>query len=344
MVVRKATENSRPPGNDTVLEQVDLYTWSGHGNLGDDWIAEVSRKLFPNGKAVREKISFNPLRLGQRELVGGHPSESKSPRVLWGGGWLASDQSNFNTVGRWCRHVNVAKSTGRRVVGFGLGIGPFVHHLADAQSLMHLLKGNLWVRSKSDLDHHFGELVLSADCVFLDDRDWAMEADKAIVEWDYLIDFAPYNKHWSISKPWLTEAFYKESVTRIVSNLQNKSRVAFVEAVRGDADYWIALGLPVVRPSTVSELISAVSSAESVISGRLHLGLMAAFLDKKILAFAYHHKFACLSELGIPVIGQSHEITEDELQLRPQLAQASNLILVRKRVKDQFRVLAGRLS
>ncbi len=321
---------------------VEIYSWAGNGNLGDDWIAQVASKRFPHAVFVREKFCPYPLHWGRRCLTNSHSKGKRPPLILWGGGWLASDQSEYNTVKRWKRHFEQAQSSGQEVFAFGIGLGPFNYFLKDSKKVLKFLAGRIWVRTDTDLRQISSKSAyLASDCTLLDALPAATEGPE---EWDYVIDFPPWSEHWLESRPWLTLEHYRKSILDLVGSIPPNSRVAFLEAVRDDVIPWQELGLPVLSPRSVDELIAAIQKSKIVISGRLHPAILGALLGKRVLPVAYHHKFQLLSELGLTVLGLEKEFSVANALEKASCADQKRVQDVRHRVSEKFRELIQQLT
>jgi hypothetical protein len=335
---KSAGESGIPKTSSIPLE---IYSWSGHGNLGDDWIASVASQLFPNAAYVKEKWCSYPYHWGRRCLSNSHSKKSRFPLVLWGGGWLASDQSEYNTVKRWKRHLSKSNKQGQPVFAFGVGLGPFSHFMRDSKNLLGKLDRRIWVRTKEDLKHTLGKNVfLASDCTILDK---SLPENHLKPEWDYLIDFPAWSEHWLSARPWLTLEFYRETVLGVISKIPKNSKVAFLEAVKGDHLAWAELGFEVLVPQDISEMKAEVSKARNIITGRLHLGILGALLGKPTLALAYHHKFELLEELGVGVIGLRTPYELNSLDIMLNRADSEKIKVVKVRTITEFGVFLGQI-
>jgi len=302
MVTRKSTKSIVVVDATDTNPNIDLFTWAGNGNLGDDWILEVGSRIFPNSRVVKEAWCKYPWHWGTRCLVGMHSQDSKKPILLWGGGWLASDQKQYRTLRRWKRHVLRAKASGREVFGFGLGLGPFTYDLASKAAVLNALNGKLWVRSASDLiDSAEVNPTYASDCTLLELNNLVAKPKTQKV-WDYLICLPEYSSHWENQIDGLSNEKYFATVDLLMSSIPPNAKVAFLESVTGDLTDWQSNSYQVLRPESPEEMRENITSATCVVTARLHPGLMAAMSGSRVIAIAYHHKFNILEEFEIPVI------------------------------------------
>lgn len=318
---------------------VQSYTWSNHGNLGDDWIGEVARQYFPETIAVREKRSLNPLNLGRHVLSRDDGKPLENHLMLWGGGWLAADRPTSRTVSAWARHLS---RPGMLVSGIGLGIGPFTHadrqQEAQIDDISRALSGALSVRTFADLRHVPTGCDASVGC------DIAL-LDKRFFEFSYsgkdsgyvVISFPAYSLHWMRSRPWMTEEWYLRTVESMAQN-STASEVVFVEfdqmlGLKSDSSYWSHLSSRVVKPTSIQEAAQIFAGAREIYAGRLHAGILGAVVGAPTLALAYHHKFEVLSELGIPTVNLE---TEPNSLPLPDIADDIVLKDVRERGRNQL--------
>jgi hypothetical protein len=302
MVTRKSTKPIVEVRAADANANIDIFTWAGNGNLGDDWIYEVGSGIFPNSRAVREVWCKYPSHWGTRCLSVMHNQDSRNPILLWGGGWLASDQRQYRTLRRWRRHLQRAKASSRKVFGFGLGLGPFTYDLANKDVVLNALAGKLWVRSVSDLIVSAeANPKFASDCTLLQLNKLAA-GPKAQKVWDYLICLPEYSSHWENQIEGLGNEKYFEIVDQIMSSIPPNSKIAFLESVNGDLTDWQSNSYQVLRPESPREMREHIASATCLVTARLHPGLMAAMSGLSVIAIAYHHKFNILEEFAIPVI------------------------------------------
>lgn len=315
------------------------YTWSGFGNLGDDWIAEVGTTLNEPHWA-REMRCFHPGCSGRRCLTGAHRARTQA-LVLWGGGWLAADRAGADTLKRWGRHLSCRTGI---VAGFGLGLGPFVYDRLLAREVLARFD-YLSVRCARDVEiaAEFGvEATLASDVVLLHTTAWAIRGEVR----DYrVVSYPRYSADWLRERPWLTERFYRRYVTGVVRELREQSQVVFVEfggaGRKADSYYWSDLDVVFEKPSTPRDAWSIISGAHQVASGRLHASLMAVVAERPLSAFAYHHKFQVLQELGLPVDGLLDGPLKASL---PSLASGVYLGRVRKRGLKSYKDMVARVE
>lgn len=302
MVARKTTKPESNRTQITSKANVDLFTWAGNGNLGDDWIFEVGKKHFPNARVIKENWCKYPQHWGSRCLTHSHDKDNVAPILLWGGGWLASDQKKYRTVRRWDKHVKRAKSRGRKLFGFGLGMGPFSYDLSQASSILASMKGKLWVRASADLSSAAkASPTLASDCTLLEFTEISNQP-QASKTWDYLISLPHYRQHWQNQVEGLDEARYHAIINELLSTIPSGSRTAFMVSVNGDLSQWGETILPILKPQSPKEMSGFIASARCLVTARLHPGLMAAMHGLDVIAIAYHHKFSILEEFGISVV------------------------------------------
>lgn len=286
--------------------KVDSFTWAGHGNLGDDWIFEVGKKHFPNSRVVKEVWCKHPKHWGTRCLTHSHDKENSSPILLWGGGWLASDQRKYRTVLRWSKHLKRAALKNRSVFGFGLGTGPFSFNLSKARYILRTVKEKLWVRASADLTSAAeANPVLASDCTMLEYQEISSQRP-AQKQWDYLICLPHFKQHWENQVEGLNQSGYHELIDQLMSTIPSDSRTAFMVSVKGDISYWGNKVLPILTPNSPQEMSDLIASARCMVTARLHPGLMAAMHGLDVIAISYHHKFNILEEFEIPVIWGSN--------------------------------------
>lgn len=320
-------------------EDLQCYTWSNHGNLGDDWISSVAPQYFPKAIAVREKRSVNPYKLGRYVLKRDDRRRLEDHLVLWGGGWLAADRPGSRTVSTWARHLSKPDFS---VSGIGLGFGPFMHadceQHTQIEAISEVLSGALSVRTYADLKHIPAGYQGSVGCdvALLDKRFFESCYSGGNSNYD-VMSFPAYSSHWMGSRPWMTEEWYRYTVESMVRN-RPASRVVFVEfdqmlGSTSDGSYWKHLADDVIKPSTIRQAARIFRDARSVFAGRLHAGILAAVVGAPTLALAYHHKFEVLSELGIPTINL---VTEPKSVPRPDTRDSTVLEAVRRRGVEQL--------
>lgn len=304
-----------------------VYTWAGHGNLGDDWIFEVAgQHLEPH--LVRERRTVRQW--GRHVLDDVDPG---LPLLLWGGGWLAADRPGSDTLRRWSRHV--AAESGP-VSAFGVGAGPFSSaRPGDERDLASILGGvdGLVVRTAADLETlpPGTEASLGCDVALLDRRFGPDRVSSASGPGRGLIFAMPaWRDHWLTGRPWLTESSYRELVERAVRDAGPRLTQVIFDSGSDHADerYWSYLGGEVVRPATITAAATVFSSGDCVLAGRLHAGVLAAVLGLRALVIGYHHKFGVLEELGMHVVGAG-DLRAAEVAWRSADPQA--LALVRRR-------------
>lgn len=319
-------------------KQVQSYTWSNHGNLGDDWIGDVAKQYFSDIVAVSERRSWNPLRLGSHVLKREDGKPLDRELILWGGGWLAADRPSSRTVSAWARHLDFPNLVAK---GVGLGIGPFTevdeNQKKQIGSIFDALDGALTVRTFADLEHVPEGCSASVGCdiALLDRRfdGYSYEGHSG----DYVVlSFPAYSPHWARTRPWMTEKWYLEQVESMVQNSEARNRVIFVEfdqmlGSTSDGSYWRHLATEVVKPSSIEHAAGIFRGARGVFAGRLHAAILGAVVGAPTLALAYHHKFEVVSELGIPTAGLTQEPGS---MPRPETADPDVLARVRQRGTD----------
>jgi hypothetical protein len=303
------------------------YSWAGFGNLGDDWIAEVAaQRLGVTSISERRCVSLSCL---GRYGLGPHAHEGRgAPLLLWGGGWLAADRPESTTLDRWSHNLRRYRGKAR---AFGLGIGPFpdltAHDERRLAEIFDQITGPVLVRSPSDLFNLPSGIQgqVAADVTLLDHRfQSGCESFASIARAEqapYIAVSLPrYSQHWRDERPWIDEQWYRHWVRKCVMQRQANERIVFVEfdnggrsTALGDADYWSDLTQEVVRPTTIIEAAEVFGQAQWAFAGRLHAGILATLMRVPVLAFAYHHKFEVLSELGVTVCGLSERPNGGEL-------------------------------
>ena len=310
------------------------FTWAGNGNIGDDWIASVARQYLANSTLVREKRCFRSGGLGYRCLSHSHTKAGRqSPLILWGGGWLAADRVESDTIARWKRHVRIHEGP---IYTFGLGLGPFQDGGASAVSIFDRLEDPVYVRTLSDMHTTVAKtnISLSCDCVFLDNELFNPQTGRPPARKTSGVSFPRFSANWQKSRPWLTEEWYLNSIGELVDELKMMGEVVFIEfdhhsGTVSDANYWRHLGIPSKRPRNVLQAKRLVSNLSQFYTGRLHAGLMGALQSVPTVALAYHHKFEALREIAVPVLGlQSPPVLADWV---PQKADAMKVFEVRTR-------------
>ena len=317
-------------------QTTQCYTWNGNGNLGDDWIGEVSAQYFDSVMAVREERSINPMRLGRHRLVRGDGKAFTGGLVLWGGGWIAADRPGSRTMTAWARHL---RGQVKEVSGVGLGIGPFIDETQkqkqDTKSFFDALQGRLAVRTVADLEHlpKGHTAILGCDLALLDRRFWA-ETQYSGADSDYVVfSFSSYSAHWAVTRAWMTEDWYLRQVGALAEQISRTHRIVFVEFDKmfgstSDSAYWRHLPGVVARPNSIEEAAELFRNAWQVYAGRLHAAILGAVIGNPTLTIAYHHKFEVVSELGIPTIG----LIDRPMELpEPKIADVNVLDRVRKR-------------
>lgn len=295
--------------NETASTQ--CYSWNNHGNLGDDWIGEVSRQYFKRVISVSERRSLNPLNVGGYRLKRADRRNASGELVLWGGGWIAADRSDSRTFRAWSRHVSRQVN---RIVGVGLGIGPFINvteqQQSDIDTMFSAFDGRLGVRTFADLGHLPDGYSASVGCdvAILDQRFAAPSQDTNGTDSYVVFSFPAFSPHWAEKRNWMTEEWYLDQIGSLAARIARKRRIIFVEfdQVKGhtsDSAYWSHLPAMVLRPRSIEEAASVFRGAHEVYAGRLHAAILGAVVGIPTLAVAYHHKFEVVSELGIPTLG-----------------------------------------
>ncbi|MFW0774884.1 polysaccharide pyruvyl transferase family protein [Paenarthrobacter nitroguajacolicus] len=126
---------------------------------------------------------------------------------------------------------------------------------------------------------------------------------------DYVVfSFPGYSPHWALTRPWLTEEWYASTIRDLAAQISQTQRIVFVEFDQvigrvSDSDYWAGLPCTLARPATIEDAAALFRNASHVYAGRLHAAILGSVLGVPTLAFAYHHKFEVVSELGIPTVG-----------------------------------------
>lgn len=315
------------PVDATGLPRRRVYTWAGHGNLGDDWIFEVAGQHL-EARLVRERRAVR--RWGRHIL---DRVDTAVPVLLWGGGWLAADRPGSDTLRRWSRHL-AAESLPVRA--FGLGVGPFTSARPDDErALVRILRDvdSLVVRTAADLDMlpPGAEASLGCDVALLDRRFAPGRVGPGSGTGRGLIFAMPaWRDHWLLRRPWLTESSYRQLVERAVRDAGAPLTQVIFDSSSDHADerYWSYLGGEVVRPATITEAAAVFTAGDRVLAGRLHAGVLAGVLGLRALVIGYHHKFGVLEELGMHVVGTA-DLRSAEVAW--QAADPEALDLVRRR-------------
>lgn len=315
---------------DLRLPRRRVYTWAGHGNLGDDWIFDVAGQHV-EARLVRERRS---VRRGGRHVL--DDVDPALPLLLWGGGWLAADRPGADTLRRWSRHLAAER---RPVRGFGLGVGPFGAARPDDERALAGILGAvdaLVVRTAADLDTlpPGAEASLGCDVALLDRRFAPDRVDRlgtgARSGRGLVLALPAWRDHWLLGRPWLTESAYRDLVERAVRDAGPSLTQVIFDSGSDHADerYWSYLGGDVLRPADIMEAAAAFTAGERVLAGRLHAGVLAAVLGMPALVVGYHHKFGVLEELGMHVVGTGDLRTAE---VAWQVAEPEALAQVRRR-------------
>lgn len=304
------------------------YSWDGHGNLGDDWLAEVRRNCLP-ATAVSERRALRLPVPWRYEL---RPSARDDVLVLWGGGWLAADQPRSTTVERWAHHLYRHRGN---VCAFGIGIGPFHHLTSRGQRNLDLivqrLSGRASVRTVRDVELSGDSFALGCDPALLDTR--YDRTHSPVGGGRHVVSMPAWRSHWLVERPWMTELHYREAVRTQVEEHARGAETIFMEFDSGrggtpDSEYWSFAGWRTIRPQSVSQAADILRTARSATLGRLHAAIMAGLVGTPAVAVAYHHKFAAVEEIGLPTAGIE---TPWNSTLAPGTADPSLIRLVRKR-------------
>mgnify|MGYP002142485733 CR=1 FL=1 len=296
------------------MNAVAMYSWQGNGNLGDDWIGQIGKIEFPDSYPVHEyrdpkRFAHQNYRLRKSRFS---LRDIRDPIVLWGGGWLASDRGTNESINRWLQHL---ERTNVPVFGFGLGVGPFTLGDSSHDELLNRLQAPLYVRSTADLEYADKAAHLSGDVVFLDSRIPLLESQTTLHGLVGL-SLPRYSPHWALTRPWITEKWYRDRVAAYIAAAPQGSKVLFIEFSAGssfkdsDSYYWRELDALFVKPRNELEAAEFMRSCDSFLAGRLHAGFLAALSGIPTVGLAYHHKFLALAETGIPVEGIREEPTD----------------------------------
>lgn len=306
-----------------------IYSWSGNGNLGDDWIQEVGLQYFPSALRFEDsKLKFFNLAFFKNRLV---PQKTRGHSLLiWGGGWIASDQKKYKTMRRWANHLRRF----RKVYIFGSGMGPFEFDLTYVEKFFSSASGTIYTRSSIDRPVSYPNFRLSCDIAFLDKRmtigNFSTNQPRAN---KFACSFPAWSERWLEQNPNLDEDKYKNFVVHLVQSLDPHREGLFVEFDAGgsgvsDSDYWSCLGLTVQRTANIMEAKSLIEETETFAAGRLHAGILAAMSGCKVVAIGYHHKFDILSEIGVYV----EKSLDMPFSTMPIKANVSEIYKVRDRV------------
>lgn len=309
-----------------------VYSWQGHGNLGDDWIFDVAEQHL-DAEPAHERRRVRGV--GRYRLV---PNAQKAgtPLLLWGGGWLAADRADSDTLARWARHV---QDEARPVHTFGLGLGPFDQaRPGDVGALNTILASVVTFSSRTQADAgHLPDGVahrLACDPVILDRRFVAARERTRprgpSTEPYVVISLPAWRPHWAEAKPWLDEDGYNAFVDDALADAP--TRRLFVEFDSTDASrdmrYWSRLQAEPLRPSSIEAAADAFVHADRALVGRLHAALLAGLVGTPALAIGYHHKFESVEELGVPTVGLTALRSTD---IRWGAADQDRITVVRRR-------------
>lgn len=288
-----------------------VYSWNKHGNIGDDWIAAVAQRRV-SGVPVRERRTVP--KIGAYRLSPRHGATSR-PLCLWGGGWLAADQGNNDTLQRWHSHLNKESLPVRT---FGLGLGPFGGDRSLSSQIELQLEEPILVRTEADRLQLADPLraLVSCDAALLDDTfDGCWDENSAR---DHVVICAPaWRPHWLGYDPDLTEENYRATVMRHVrmaksSGLQTIFVPFDTTCNSADLRYWRNVCDRVETASSVVEAAEIIGTARWALCGRLHAGILAAVCGTPTVAIPYHHKFDVLGELQVPMVRRVDERVESE--------------------------------
>ncbi|WP_272946707.1 polysaccharide pyruvyl transferase family protein [Arthrobacter sp. ERGS1:01] len=283
--------------------------------------------------------------LGSHVLKGAGARDRSATLCLWGGGWLAADQRNVETLVRWEKHLSVRRG---ETLGLGLGLGPFEsgNGTTMARRVLARFSKPIVVRTQSDVANAEGIVptILGGDLSFLDQEFRSADGFHRAQSDSHttIISFPRYGKHWIVQRPWLTEDWYRNYVESIVRRQLVKGTVMHVQFDkgqngRGDNEYWSHLNVEFVSPNTIDEAAAHYLTASEVYAGRLHAALLAVNLDIPTVAVAYHHKFECVEETGVQVVGL-HEKPDHIPIAKPPVGRLVQEI--RDRTQEACRVVA----
>ncbi len=304
---------------------VEMYTWGGNGNFGDDWIRQIGLERLKelDVKMVSFKKRKNVFKKDQLDSYDfGAPiqhSESRKPLILWGGGYLATDQ-NTTTLEAW---KSILDRNKRKIFTFGLGVGPFrngTESLAhDVFSRMEIPINVRTIRDREILLNLGVAAELSCDVTLLDRgiRDnWNLEKKERR---DNLVWLPPYANHWSAYatlEEYLEQILLAHRHNSITSvNFLDYSTLGFNPLVNSDYKYWKDFFPKRITATTFRDVLEALASAKHFVSGRLHPSLLALLLDTPVLALPYHHKFDLIFEIATVTTGQSIDSSVDTMSL-----------------------------
>lgn len=333
----------------TKHEKVAIYGWSGNGNLGDDWLLDIGKSSMSQFAPVslKERRNISPRRdvskrYGLRRSCGRAVNPSL-PMVLWGGGWLAGDQSP-EVLLRWRHHVGVREGP---VFGFGLGIGPFWNGTSDiGADLLQKFASPVYVRTRIDLAA-LAELGLSGklacDPALLAGTvsPRAARPSSASTRDHVVVSVPRYHSHWGT---FANESDYRDFVVDNVARIAAGRAVVFLDMDHprrgtGDGRYWRRAFPSQLIPNAWDQAAALISGAAAVVAGRLHAGIMAAQLGVPVIALPYHHKFDALDEIGVPMLSPG-----ERNSTKPAVADRGGMRFVAERGAECLTELITRLS
>ena len=314
------------PSRKNSTRGIDLYTYGGNGNFGDDWIHSTGIDKFSElgvtpVKLIKSKSFLKTHRMKSENY--GDPIEnsiSSNPVVLWGGGYLASDQSS-HTLDLWNR---ILQNSTQSFFAFGLGVGPFNKGSEKlAYEVLSRLESPIYVRTKKDCEllANLGlEAELSCDVTLLDpglSDQWSLANQEKV---NNLVWLPPFAEHW---RPFSSLDEYLSSVLtgqRLVSPetstiFLDYENIGFNPFVKSDYDYWKHYFPKRITANSFLGVAENLLRAKSFVSGRLHPSLLALLLGTPLHLIRNHHKFDLILELTNSSLSNDESIDDSRLTL-----------------------------
>jgi polysaccharide pyruvyl transferase WcaK-like protein len=299
-------------GNSTPL-RVLLAVWSGHGNIGDDLLAEIATQqlsecqvdtiLDPGATAQATAVSH--VWPGDRSMV--HPASLWRIRALRKnydaialvGGFLSDDRT-VRTLLRWAVRLRLLNLP---VISLGCGFGPI--RTRTGRILMRRL-GALFIqpacfRTEADVEDFQAIVPNGRAQLGVDPAVMTRVQKDNTPRVGTIISLPPVFDHHQHAEEYSSR---KDELAKLIRSLPRPWRyVSFqrsVGEVPNDSSAWQWLELDeFITPDTWSEAASLMQAAEVVVAGRLHAGVLAAAAGTPIISIAYHRKFAALEAFGV---------------------------------------------
>jgi|GEM_PF-5672680 len=288
---------------------VDLYTCNGSRNFGGDWIHSTGMDRFSEFSVrsvqLRRGMNFF-ITNNEKDQHYGIPienSKSSNPVVLWGGGYLAVNQSS-HTLDLW---KSIMERSNRKYYAFGLGVGPFNKGYEKlAYEVLSKLESPIYVRTKKDCEllAKLGlEAELSCDVTLLDPglRNYLKLASQEKV--NNLVWLPPFTEHHStfpsldkyLSSVHIGQEFVTSDTSTIFLDYSNRR---FNHLVKSDHAYWKYYFPKRIRATSFLDVANNLQAAKNFVSGRLHPSLLALILGTPLNLIPNHHEFELLFELS----------------------------------------------